>query len=453
MGKKPFFYRCGEGRFEFASEIKAFDGLELIDQEVFNLFEFCFDEHTLYRGIFALRPGHYLIYDPHRGTCHTRCYWDIAHRVGNRITNETVAINTFVELLEDAVRIRLRSDVPVSLFLSGGLDSSLIAALSGIKEVFTCQFEEFRDSINEEVYVRDLANRLGFKVHMVTPTREQFLRSLERMSYHLEMPVGSFSVFPLYCLASACHKQGYKVVLSGEGSDELFAGYARNEFLLEERGRAEGAKQRHYAAMLQRYEGGDLGRFCRMASRSGLAGASLMQAFLANLWSDHRSMLENICYLETRVFLQPLLQMADRMTMAHSLEGRCPFLDHRIVEFAFSLDDSLRFRDGIGKWIVHQAAKRVLPKGAMVLNRQVKDGLAMPVNLWMQGRHSFDRKYWNALMTAECMKSLLQPPKRRHATRLPKPAFTIGAVPAESEQTLWGEPKRIRNESMARTRS
>jgi asparagine synthase (glutamine-hydrolysing) len=98
--------------------------------------------------------------------------------------------------------------------------------------------------------------------------------------------------------------------------------------------------------------------------------------------------------------------MGDRMTMAHSIEGRCPFLDYRLVQFAFTLDDALRYRDGTGKWLVRKAAERVLPAGARVLEREVKHGLATPVNLWLMGQHSFDRKYYNAVMTAECIKSL-----------------------------------------------
>jgi asparagine synthase (glutamine-hydrolysing) len=240
----------------------------------------------------------------------------------------------------------------------------------------------------------------------VCPTREEFFGDLPRLAYHLEMPTGSFSVFPLYRLAKASRDRGYKVALSGEGSDELFAGYARNEFLIDDSTIRDDAKRCHYSAMLARYRGSDLDRYCRMASRSGLAGASLMRMFLTGLWSNGRSLVENICYVESRVFLQPLLQMGDRMCMAHGVENRCPFLDHRIVEFAFSLDDSLKYRDGTGKWIVRQAAQKVLPKGSLVLERAVKDGLPTPVNLWMQGRHTFDRKHWNALMTAECIKSL-----------------------------------------------
>ncbi|MFH1109902.1 MAG: asparagine synthase (glutamine-hydrolyzing) [Planctomycetota bacterium] len=442
MGKKPFFYRLGQSTFEFASEIKAFSHLEFTAHELFELFEFCFNEHTLYRGILALRPAHYLVYDLTKGTCYTRCYWDVEHPVGRRITDEKTAVNSLLELLEDAVRLRLRADVPVSLFLAGGLDSSIIAKLSSVEEAFTCQFDEFKDTINEEQYVRDLALRLGIRTHFVRPTRGQFLHDLGLMSYHLEMPTGSFSVFPLYRLAKACHARGFKVALTGEGSDELFAGYARNELLLGETRRCDDPKRRHYSAMLERYDGGDLDRFCRMASRSGLIGAGLMKMFLTDHWSARKSMLENICYIESRIFLQPLLQMADRMCMANSVEGRCPFLDYRLVEFAFSLDDSLRYRDGVGKWIVHRAAEKLLPKNSLVLHRPIKDGLPTPVNLWMHGTHSFDRKHWNALMTAECIKSLMArpaQPERPHSApiehvllpempRLLDPELTLGSA-------------------------
>lgn len=407
MGKKPFFYRCVNGRFEFASEIKAFSDLQFVGHDVFDLFEFCFNEHTLYQDVLALRPGHYLIYDLPKGTVQTRPYWDIEQQVDHKITNEKVAVDRFIELLEDAVRIRLRADVPVTMFLAGGLDSSLIAKLANIDEAFTCQFEEFRDTINEEYYVRDLSNRLGFKVNIVTPTRSQFLHDLPAMSYHLEMPTGSFSVFPLYRLAKACHDANYKVILSGEGSDELFSGYVRNEFLMSDDIEPGNPKQQHYASMLKRFHGSDLDRFCRMASRSGLNGAALLKIFLIEHWSQRRSALENVSYIESRIFLQPLLQMADRMCMAHSIEGRCPFLDHRLIAFAFSLDDSLRHRDGTGKWIVYQAAQKLLPAGSKLLSRPVKDGLPTPVNLWMQGRQTFDRKHWNSLMTTECIKSLM----------------------------------------------
>ncbi len=431
MGQKPLFYRCQPGVFEFASEIKAFSTLEFVSQDVFDLFEFCFNEHTLYRDVFSLRPGHYLIYEPARGTCHTRAYWDVEHQISLKISDERTAVERFIELLEDSVRLRMRADVPVSLLLSGGLDSSLIAKLSGVDEAFTCQFDEFRSTINEERYARDLADRLGIRLQVIRPTQEEFFHDLSAMAYHLEMPTGSFSVFPLYRLALACRRGGYKAVLSGEGSDELFAGYVRNELLLSDDLTERDEKHRHYATMLARYHGTDLDRFCRMASRSGLAGAAAMKMYLTEHWTDRKSMLENICYVESRIFLQSLLQMTDRMFMAHGVEVRSPFLDHRLVEFAFSLDDSLRFRDGTGKWLVHRAAEKLLPAGSQVLLRRVKHGLPTPVNLWIQGRQSFDRKYWNTLMTAECIKSLLG---RREPGAAPAPLL-------EPELVFEGPPR------------
>ena len=159
--------------------------------------------------------------------------------------------------------------------------------------------------------------------------------------------------------------------------------------------------------MLERYEGSPLDRFCRMASRTGLAGAALMKGYIYSSWSAQRSAIDNVAYVETKLFLQALLQMADRMTMAVGLEARNPFLDHRLVEFAFTLDDSLRIRDGVGKWIVRAAAERILPKGSLALERKVKHGLPTPINEWLQGRSSFDRRTWNAILTAECLKQLL----------------------------------------------
>jgi len=416
LGQKPLYCRHGAHRFEFASEIKAFDDLQLVQQDVFDLFEFTFDDHTIYRDIFSLKPGHYLVYDVERGTWYSRCYWDIEHCAGSRVTGDEKAVDQLIELLGDSVRLRMRADVDVAVFLSGGIDSSLIAMLAGAGDVFSCQFDEFRTIVNEERYVADFAAHTGVDVHMVRPGRDTFFEDLSRMSYHLEIPTGSFSAFPLYRLASASRRGGFKVILSGEGADELFAGYARNAFLVEGGDRPPDERERHYASMLGRFQGSALDRFCRMASRSGLMGASMMKMFLMPFWDDRRSVLDNICYVETKVFLQPLLQMSDRMCMAHSVEARCPFLDHRIVEFAFSLDDSLKYRDGTGKWIVQEAARRLLPKSCLVLDRTVKDGLPAPINLWLSGQHSFDRKYWNALMTAECMKGLLNRSGRRLTT-------------------------------------
>ncbi|MBI1826545.1 MAG: asparagine synthase (glutamine-hydrolyzing) [Planctomycetes bacterium] len=407
MGQKPFFYRIARGTFEFASEIKAFDNLEYAGDEIFDLFEFCFDERTLYQDILSLRPGHWLVFDAQTAACRTGAYWNLDECAEGVISDERAALNHFIELLEDSVRLRMRADAAISMFLAGGLDSSLIAALARPEEAFTCQFDEFRERINEEQFASDLALRLGIRLQVIRPTRRQFLDDFSAMSRHLEMPTGSFSVFPIYRLAATAHDAGYKVILTGDGSDELFAGYVRSELLLRESTGPNDTKSAHYASMMRRYQGDALDRYCRMASRSGLIGAGLMKIRLADLWTSRRSTVQNMCHIESRIFLQPLLQMADRMCMAHGVENRCPFLDHRIIEFAFSLHDSLRFRDGTGKWIVHRAAEKVLPRGSLALTRTVKDGLPTPVNEWLFGRPGFDRRHWNALLLSECIRSLM----------------------------------------------
>ena len=215
----------------------------------------------------------------------------------------------------------MRADVPVTLLLSGGIDSSLLAALAKPRDAYTCQFAEFASTINEEDYARNLASRLGVALHVVRPTKEEFLCDLPKLAYHLEMPTGSFSAFPLYCLSRAARNDGYKAVLSGEGSDELFCGYARNEFLLSRTLDPSDERVAQYWSMLRRFEGTDLDRFCRMASRPACRARRSCGPFFLNLWSDQKSMVDNVCYIESRLFLQPLLQMADRMTMAHGLEG------------------------------------------------------------------------------------------------------------------------------------
>jgi asparagine synthase (glutamine-hydrolysing) len=196
LGKKPFFYRSIGGRFEFASEIKAFSDLVFEGNEVFDLFEFCPDEHTLFRGIFSLPPGHLLVFEPGRDTLERRAYWNLPISMGQRLSDPEEAVDRFVELLSDSVRLRMRADVPVTAFLSGGLDSTLIAVLGNVKSAFTCQFDEFKTTIDEELYARDFADRMGIELTVVRPTRAQFMEDLPKLAWHLEQPTGSSIGWP-----------------------------------------------------------------------------------------------------------------------------------------------------------------------------------------------------------------------------------------------------------------
>ena len=145
-----------------------------------------------------------------------------------------------------------------------------------------------------------------------------------------------------------------------------------------------------------------------MATRQGLAGVPLLIDFFSRIWRPERSFAQNLSVVESTVFLQPLLVMADRLSMGNSLEVRNPFLDHRIVEFSTRLHDRLKFRDGQGKWVLRQALRRLVGADLGITRRTVKHGLPAPVNLWLFKTSAFDRKDWNALLFGECLKQLMR---------------------------------------------
>ena len=174
------------------------------------------------------------------------------------------------------------ADVPVTLFLSGGVDSSLVQAVLMLDTSYTLQFAEFEETINEKELVLEFAQKRGFDARIVTPTRDDFFATFSELARFIEFPVGSFSVFPLFCLSRAARRDGYVVALSGEGADELFNGYFRNELLLREASALQPDLDGPYGTLCKRYFGSALERFCRMASREGAGGVPLLLDFLVH---------------------------------------------------------------------------------------------------------------------------------------------------------------------------
>jgi asparagine synthase (glutamine-hydrolysing) len=405
VGKKPLFYTHTATGLGFASELKCIRDLDYGEVPICHALEFYFDEHTPFRNVKSLRPGEYLVYTPADGHVSLRRWWSFPE-FREEITDEKAALDGFLDLFADACRIRKVADVPVTIFLSGGVDSSLIQAILRCDATYTVQFAEFEDTINERDYVVEYGRALGFTPHVVVPTREDFLDTFADLARHIEFPVGSFSVFPLFCLARQVRRGGFVVALSGEGADELFNGYYRNELLLREAEQLESDFAGPYGTLCRRYFGTPLERFCRMASRQGLAGVPLLLDFFAPLWRDDRSFAQNLAAIETMVFMQPLLVMADRLSMGNSVEVRNPFLDHRIIDFSTRLADHLKYRDGQGKWILRQALRRLVGSELGITRRRIKHGLPAPVNLWLFRSSPFDRKDWNYVLLGECLKQL-----------------------------------------------
>ena len=275
------------------------------------------------------------------------------------LEDEREALARFLDVFTSACELRMLADVPVTTFLSGGVDSSLIQAVVKSERTYTVHFEAFEDTIDERPYVRELAARFDFEATILTPTQEDLTAHLDALARAIEMPVGSFSLLPLFLLSRAARADRFEVGLSGEGADELFNGYHRSGLLLREQAVIDRESAGAYGPLAQRYFGSGLERFARMASRDGLAGAIDLAPLLSPRWREGASLSENICRIESGVFLQPLLAMADRMSMANGFEMRNPFLDHRVVDLATKLHPSLKFREGQGKWLFAPGAAGV----------------------------------------------------------------------------------------------
>lgn len=407
VGKKPLFYTHGARGLGFGSELKVMRDLDFGEVPICRALEFYFDEHTPFRNVKSVRPGEYLRYQPATNRLEQKTWWTFP-LPNVEITDEKAAVRQFLELFEDACKVRKVADVPVTIFLSGGIDSSLIQAILQLPVTYTVQFEEFIDKINERDLVQEFAKKLGFEPRIITPTRDEFLDTFAELARYMEFPVGSFSVFPLFCLARRAQRDGFVVALSGEGSDELFNGYYRNELLLRESQTLEADFKGPYGTLCKRYFGTDIERFCRMASRQGLTGVHELVEFFEPRWREERSFGQNLSVVETMVFMQPLLVMADRLSMGNSLEVRNPFLDYRIIEFSTKIHDGLKYRDGYGKWILRQALKELIGSDVGITKRKIKHGLPAPVNQWLFNSSAFDRKDWNHVLLGECLKQLAQ---------------------------------------------
>jgi asparagine synthase (glutamine-hydrolysing) len=405
LGKKPLFYSQTVDGLAFASELKCFRTLDFAEVPICQALEFYFDEHTPFENVRSLRPGELLTWEPDTGRVERRTWWVFPQHTGE-LEREDEAVDEFLALFEDACRIRKLADVPVTVFLSGGVDSSLIQAVLALDETYTVQFDEFKQTIDEEDYVREFAAARGFDARIVRPSKADFLSTFPDLARFIEFPVGSLSVLPLYSVSRQARADGFVVALSGEGADELFNGYYRHELLLREEAELARDFDGPYGALCRRYFGSSLERFCRMASRRGPEGVPELVEFFGPRWSPDRTMAQNLSVVESTVFLQALLVMADRLSMGNSLEVRNPFLDHRIVDFSARLGDGLKYRDGHGKYVLRRALQRLVGTELGITRRNVKHGLPAPVNQWLFRSDAFDRKDWNHVLLGECLKQL-----------------------------------------------
>ncbi|HZQ51707.1 MAG TPA: asparagine synthase (glutamine-hydrolyzing) [Bryobacteraceae bacterium] len=421
LGVKPFYYYSNSRLFAFASEIKAL----LQHPEISAEFEeqllaeylalgYTSGDRTLFRGIRKLMPGHTLVVDAQTGSVEIRRYWDVPEAGELEHKSDDEWIRECRTRLEEAVRTRLMSDVPLGMFLSGGVDSSAIAAL--MKRLRTEPVKTFAVGYEERVYselsyARTVSEAIGTDHHEVVIGMEDFFNALPRLVWHEDEPISWPSSVSLY-FVSRLASEHVKVVLTGEGSDELFAGYHRYQHYLFNRRWADAyrfvpgplrtglrkflAASRLLSADSRRklqhtflgregtIESLQLDNFYAAFSRDELqtmhARGDAYSAYVRYWNSRHGSVLSQMLYADQKTYLVELLMKQDQMSMASSIESRVPFLDHPFVEFAARVPDHLKIRNGAGKYIVKRAVEDVLPHD--IIYRK-KMGFPTPLRQWL----------------------------------------------------------------------
>jgi len=447
LGIKPlYYYRCSDAII-FASEIKALlqypDALVQPDESAIRdylVFQFVPGDRTLFEGVFKVLPGHYQVIDLLDLNVRTVCYWEPRFHVDLDHT-EAYFLDNLRALIEDAVRIQMRSDVPVGAYLSGGLDSSILTSLASRHstqpiKTFTGAFAEGPD-FDESSYAREVVSVCNAQSFLIHPTEAGFVDLLPRLIWHMDEPAAGPGLFPQYILACAARKE-VKVVLGGQGGDEVFGGYARYVVAYleqalkgaifstnEEREHIVSLQSilpnlpalRQYTPMLrafwqegafapmdQRYfqlidrSGGDLEMFSedfRFGFHPEETFARFQEIFNH---PDTKSYYNKMTHFDMVTSLPALLQVEDRVSMAASLESRVPLLDHRIVDLVTSMPVPLKFKGAEMKYALKKAIGDILPP--RILNRKDKMGFPVPLHLWARGRaQEFMRE---TLLSSEC---------------------------------------------------
>ena len=428
LGIKPLYYYWDGRLFAFASEIKAVLEHPAISASFteallpeYLAFGYTSGEETLFSGIRKLMPGHVLLLrtGEARPELDIRRYWDVPAPAPQERRDDEAWIRECRERLEETVRMRLMSDVPLGMFLSGGVDSSAIAALikrmtSGPVETFSVGYREA--PFSELSYARKVAEAIGTDHHEIVVGMADFFNALPKLIWHEDEPITWPSSVSLYFVSKLASER-VKVVLTGEGSDELFGGYARYRTnLIQERwagvygilpakfrawvrdrvavtgllsaaprrklqhtfvGRDAGVESLYLDNFYSAFSAED-----RRRMFGSLAGASPYAGFL-RYWNSDRdsSPLERMLYADQKTYLVELLMKQDQMSMACSIESRVPFLDHPFVEFASRVPQSLKIRGGETKYILKRAVEDLLPRD---ITYRKKMGFPTPLRQWLR---------------------------------------------------------------------
>ncbi len=436
LGIKPLYYWIGNGQLLFASEMKTLLAHPAIPREVdrhalylYLAFQYVPAPLTMVAGIRKLPPGHLLIWENSEARIHQ--YWDITFLDVPRKLDAQEAVEELRRQLREAVRLHLIADVPVGALLSGGLDSSLVVGLaaevsSQAVKTFTVGFD-VGGSYNELEEARLVAKRFGTDHHEVILNASQAQELLPKLIWHLDEPLADQAALPTYLICEFASRY-VKVVLTGEGGDELFGGYPRYGWFrlakrLQERVpaflRSGGLKVtevmpvpkswKRYAGLLLA-ELGDAERYLAwvanfseaqkrllfgptlQAMKDGGGPEDLVTSYLGE--SSTYDLIHTLMYLDMKTWLvDDILTKVDKMSMAVSLEARVPLLDHKLVEFMATLPSSLKIKGLRTKFLLKRTAEGFLPATTI---RRKKHAFLVPVAEWLRG--GLRELVWSALM-------------------------------------------------------
>lgn len=427
LGVKPlYYYLDASGSLFFGSEIKTILEAGAVKPELnYNALPDQLANHgtsrdeTLFKGVKRLLPGHTLVWKD--GRLDVRKYWDISFEPKHEDRSDTEFVDEWREMFRESVRLRLMADVPLGMFLSGGIDSSAIAAMmsrmvDGPIKTFSVGFNE-REA-NELEFARVVARAFNTDHHEIVISPRQFFEALPNLVWHEDEPIGFIASVPLY-FVSKLAQEHVKVVLTGEGSDEILAGYGRYQ---------KAVTLLNYGEKYESYTPGFLRDVVRggVATLPGVLNRKLNRTFLSreadienlffdnfsvfskamqvglfsaetkariadispyvghNAWlenTDAADLLDKLLYVDTKTYLHELLMKQDQMSMAASIESRVPFLDHKLVEFTAKMPERMKLRGKTTKWVLREAMKGILPDE--ILNRP-KMGFPVPVGGWFR---------------------------------------------------------------------
>ncbi len=431
FGIKPFYYATVGRTFYFASEIKALlPHLPKVEADRGGLhdyfcFQFCLGTKTMFSGVRQLEAAHcgYVGAD---GELAPKRYWEVHYEL-DWSHDERYFVERVRERLLDSVDVHLRADVEVGAYVSGGLDSSLVASIarqarSGQRfQAFNGRFSEFGEAFDESRYVRALAGERDMQLHEVDITDEDFARRMGEVIYHLDQPVAGPGSFPQFMVSGLVKQRNVKVVLGGQGGDETFGGYARYLLAYWEqciKGALDGTMNngnfivtyesiipnlvtlRGYKPLIQEFWSQGIfeerdRRYFRLINRSNtfgdiidwdlFQGAFSFEEFKQIYWGKNvgkESYFDSMTHFDFKTLLPALLHVEDRMSMAHGIESRVPLLDHPLVELAATIPSNIKFQNGELKRLLKIAFTDKLPRA--ILERKDKMGFPVPLQPWLR---------------------------------------------------------------------